>query len=181
MAPDGGMQSNFSVPNSEGEAGPGTDIDATDEHAMSGSYTDHARHRIHMKKREEERELKEKRKRRREILDRLATKPGEFLKGKKPEVPGAEDALWWGKLQQDIQDKKQPQDGYQQPGEQVDPVSNETEQGQQETQKMTEETKKKVEDTSKWVSEETDNIKKQTEEAEKSTQQLKDSLEDLLS
>lgn len=176
--PGGGFQSNFSVPNSEGEIGPGTNIDATDEHAMSGSYTDHARHRLHMKKQKEEEELKQKRKKRKELLDRLGTKPGEFLRGKKPEIPGTEDALWWGKLQQDIKNKKRPQPA----DDQLDdrPISPEVDKDHTKTQDTMKNTKKEMEDAKKLVDNQSKEIKDTVEETEDSVNQLKDSLTDLL-
>jgi len=71
-------QTNFSVPNSEGAPGPGFgQLDPSNPSTPSSSYTDFAKFRL--KKKKEQIEEDERREKRKEIVNKLAAKPGEFL------------------------------------------------------------------------------------------------------
>lgn len=79
---DMGLQSNFSVPNSDGSVGAATPIADDSISGPEGSYKDHVIDRV--KQRKEREEEKKRRERRKVMLDKIAIQPGEALRGKTP-------------------------------------------------------------------------------------------------
>ena len=88
-------QSNFSIPNSEGETGSGTGTDIDGFEPAGSSYTDRLRMRKQLKDDEKKKELKEQRKELQQAArDESYGKPRP-PRDRKPDEPWEQPANWW--------------------------------------------------------------------------------------
>jgi hypothetical protein len=171
-------QTNFSVPNSEGEVGSGNPVDNTSSNTPSSSYTDRLLSRI--KVRREEEEEQKRRKKRKELLKELdaQTEPGSLLKKKKTAptsttpapTPDPSVAKEWENVETEMEDTtKQTQT---------------TTQESNKFKKKTEETTEKLEDQGdqmKDTADDAEDLADASEKASESAEKLRKSLESLVS
>lgn len=171
-------QTNFSVPNSEGESGDGNPVDNTGDATPSSSYTDHIQSRIKVRREQEEEQAR--RKKRKLLLDKLKNaqvEPGSLLK-KKKNAPATQTSA------------PAPAPGAANQWEEVgSEMANTTEQTT-DTERVTNKYKKTTKDTTDQLKDQSDQVAENTDQSEDladatdkvtdSANKLRKSLEDLV-
>lgn len=171
-------QSNFSIPNSEGEAGSGNPVDNTSEATPGSGYTDRLKSRMNTRREEEEEQ--ERRKKRRKLLKELGaqTAPGSLLKNKtkapaqntQTPAPAPEAAEQWQDVETNMEDATDQ--------------SKDTEKESDKFKKTTKDVTDELKDQGDEMKDSTDDTEEFGEAAKKTTdsvQKLQKSLEDLVS
>jgi len=176
-------QSNFAIPNSEGEVGPGTASSQDSTQAPDGSYTGRVNMRkdrqlqkkdkeVKEKEEELEKALKKRRKQRAFVIQRLATKPGSALSGVTETVQDAADDV--------KKDTKEIDTGVEEVEDSVTENSSDISQTTKKTKTKVTDTSKDMTKTVKEVSDETanqaDKIEDSTDKAVKSIKRLDDAM-----
>lgn len=171
-------QTNFSVPNSEGEQGDGNPVDNTSDSTPSSSYTDRLKNRVKVRREEEEEE--ERQEKRRELLKKLRkgqTEPGSLLKNKKnaptqqtgTPSPAPESAEQWSEVGTEM--------------EETTNKSKDTEQQSDKVKKVTKEVADELKNQADEAKDTTDDLDEYSDSVEKATdtsEDLRKSLEDLV-